>query len=385
VGWETTAAGVGEFFQGPKANTASNKHDAPADSFETTAKTSFCLPATQSRAFKQPEEKQTLSAEQLEEYRNQWTRASHVTAKNINATEHKVNFVKIDGKSAQTVAQAGAHAILAAGAPVQYAPHIWMAGQLNDLELKQFLSESKVKKVVNLRHPTESDYLVDEQAICESFGVEFISYPFSFGQAQPEYMDALLHLLHGKNLSDEEPVLIHCKRMRRASAVALSLVHLPSEAHMEHIMAEQHKYCHPEDDKEIVGFMEKYLSAKYHLAAQRSGISQVGPSLFIGPQLNETAFREAVLSNGIRSVINLRGRDEAGTLGFGMLSKEENICRGYGINYYNVPTTPGTAPTAEEKQAVLRLLEAAPSPVLVHCRLGKRSADIFCAGCTPYT
>ena len=96
-------------------------------------------------------------------------------------------------------------------------------------------------------------------------------------------------------------------------------------------------------------------------------------------QLTEKQLVEYVGEYGIRSVLNLRGRNEQSDWW-----KEEVAAAGrLGLKHYDLGLSARKEPTEKEIQKLLAILQEAPKPLLIHCfggadRSGLASAIYLC-------
>lgn len=90
---------------------------------------------------------------------------------------------------------------------------------------------------------------------------------------------------------------------------------------------------------------------------------QVNPQLYRGAQPKRGGFTR-LAQLGIRTVVNLRGRDESA-------QAEADSARNAGLRYFNVPMKRAGRPTDEQITSVLTILnDAENQPVFVHCAQG---------------
>lgn len=96
-------------------------------------------------------------------------------------------------------------------------------------------------------------------------------------------------------------------------------------------------------------------------------LRQIAPNLFIAGQPTEEELND-IRSTGFRTVINLRGADEEGSL-----ASEERLVEDSGLNYAAIPISPQTI----DDVAVQRFIQAVDSddapPVVAHCGSGGRA------------
>ena len=78
---------------------------------------------------------------------------------------------------------------------------------------------------------------------------------------------------------------------------------------------------------------------------------------------------------GIKSVLNLRNDTE----GTDWYRAERELCSRYGIEYFLVPMSQKKALSAKKAATVLRVLDAAPRPLLIHCKAGADRSGLVSA------
>jgi tyrosine-protein phosphatase SIW14 len=97
-------------------------------------------------------------------------------------------------------------------------------------------------------------------------------------------------------------------------------------------------------------------------SAGLKNFDRVNPQLFRGAQPDEQGYAK-LASMGVHTVINLRMPGDGDP-------KEEQRVRAAGMNYQPVPLHGYKAPTHEQIEKIMMLIENAPGPVFVHCRRG---------------
>ncbi len=78
---------------------------------------------------------------------------------------------------------------------------------------------------------------------------------------------------------------------------------------------------------------------------------------------------------GIRSVINLRGRNA----GDKWYQDEIRFCAQHGIKHYDVGISATSEPTAPQMKELLMIIKTAPRPVLIHCKSGADRSGLVAA------
>ncbi|MCT7952109.1 protein tyrosine phosphatase family protein [Ancylothrix sp. C2] len=83
-------------------------------------------------------------------------------------------------------------------------------------------------------------------------------------------------------------------------------------------------------------------------------------------QITAEQLQQAALE-GYQSVMNLRAIEEED-----FVTEEPLQVKAAGLQYFHIPIKPGTL-TKELTDAVLKHIEEAPKPVIIHCKSGMRS------------
>lgn len=100
----------------------------------------------------------------------------------------------------------------------------------------------------------------------------------------------------------------------------------------------------------------------------------VAADVCVAPQLTPAAMAEAA-RQGFRSVVNNRPDFEGGP-DQPTSDQIESAARAAGLEYRFLPVA-SAYQSAEDAQAMARLLEELPRPMLIFCRSGARSARLF--------
>jgi protein tyrosine/serine phosphatase len=83
-------------------------------------------------------------------------------------------------------------------------------------------------------------------------------------------------------------------------------------------------------------------------------------------QLNESMIAHKVEELGIRSLLNLRGRNR----GKDWYDGEVAFCEKLGIQHYDIPLSAGQEVSSKRMAEIVNILKTAPKPLLIHCKDG---------------
>jgi len=92
-------------------------------------------------------------------------------------------------------------------------------------------------------------------------------------------------------------------------------------------------------------------------------------------QLDGADLKKRIQENGIKSVLNLRGESP----GSDWYDAELAATRSQGITHLNYRMSAGKPLNLEQMQEVLRLIEQAPKPILIHCKAGADRTGLISA------
>ncbi|MCE9594365.1 MAG: tyrosine-protein phosphatase [Planctomycetes bacterium] len=89
------------------------------------------------------------------------------------------------------------------------AGRVYRTAQLSTVDLREFVAEHGIRRVLNLRKASDpSPEYPLERALCAELGVEFVGLPFSPSHLpEPESLEDLIACFH----SGPYPLLIHCE------------------------------------------------------------------------------------------------------------------------------------------------------------------------------
>lgn len=92
----------------------------------------------------------------------------------------------------------------------------------------------------------------------------------------------------------------------------------------------------------------------------------VAGEVYRSGQLNPDELGDKTVKFGIRSVLNLRGRN----IGKDWYDAEIAFCETNGLTHYDVPLSAGKDVSAKRMDQIVSILKTAPKPLLVHCKSG---------------
>jgi protein tyrosine/serine phosphatase len=90
---------------------------------------------------------------------------------------------------------------------------------------------------------------------------------------------------------------------------------------------------------------------------------RIDDHLLRGAQPDARALASLATKHGVKTIINLQMTDD-------VWPDEERLARAHGMTYVNFPLPGLRAPTDEQINQVLALIEKSPAPVFVHCEHG---------------
>jgi tyrosine-protein phosphatase SIW14 len=113
------------------------------------------------------------------------------------------------------------------------------------------------------------------------------------------------------------------------------------------------------EQKRPVALMSLIVTLEEHFADK---FSYVGYSLYRGPQPHKEAMAYLIDTQQIKRIVNLRMPND-------IWPDEPRLAAGAGIEYFNVPLDPLSAPSKECVEHILKLLHV-PQKTFVHCQHG---------------
>jgi len=242
------------------------------------------------------------------------------------------------------------------------------------------IKDMGIKTLFNLREATEEGYQDFPKDLPE--GVAAVHYPVPDNMEWPEAsVDKLLAQLD----TCAKPFLVYCKTGARAAAVGVAHTSTRSRfrdgkvlwERSESLTASQKDLLHsvtegrPEDESQMTRFIKEYVSKKVSYATARPGMTKVKEDMFVAGQLSEEEYKE-IKEKGIVAVLCMRPMSEAGEFGLGVLTREEEIVKGLGMQWEYCPVPKNGPYTAELCGKVLESVNSMPRPLLIHCRTGRR-------------
>jgi protein tyrosine phosphatase (PTP) superfamily phosphohydrolase (DUF442 family) len=109
--------------------------------------------------------------------------------------------------------------------------------------------------------------------------------------------------------------------------------------------------------------------------AGRHNFHTVSPGvLYRSAQMSGEQFKEAIRDHGIKTIINLRGVNNDP-----WYFSETNAAHELGIAHYDFPLSASQEVSNEEMEKILDVMNAAPKPILLHCKNGADRSGLFSA------
>mmetsp|Transcript_4599 Transcript_4599/g.5810 ORF Transcript_4599/g.5810 Transcript_4599/m.5810 type:complete len:271 (-) Transcript_4599:1787-2599(-) len=253
--------------------------------------------------------------------------------------------------------------------------NLFIAPQISLEELEKIAAEGFFKSVINLRNEDEQSFMKAEKDLLVANGVEYHHTPLSPAGISEKSMDAILSVLD----KAKKPTLVHCASAFRAGAV--SLMHsYTRKGEVQHHLAkklQEESGLNYEESQLFSSFIQDYVKGKLELISHLPELRKVNDELFVGPQPTESELEELAKTEGVKTVVNIRSIDEAGTLGLGVLSREEAIVKKLNMKYVNIPTKRGEVVDKETVEKIRQAIESSPKPVYLHCRTFKRTTQVL--------
>lgn len=91
-------------------------------------------------------------------------------------------------------------------------------------------------------------------------------------------------------------------------------------------------------------------------------------------QLTPEKLASYIKEYGIKTVINLRKESTSKSL-----RSEKDVCNRAGISFIHIPLDGKKLPDKKSVAAMLKTLESAPKPFVIHCLIGRDRTGLFCA------
>lgn len=92
-------------------------------------------------------------------------------------------------------------------------------------------------------------------------------------------------------------------------------------------------------------------------------------------QLHPRELRQYLVKYGIKSVLNLRGRQEQAA----WYRQELRVCTDMDVGHYDVTLSAYRAPRQEDTRRLLTVFREAPRPILIHCQGGADRTGVVAA------
>jgi protein tyrosine phosphatase (PTP) superfamily phosphohydrolase (DUF442 family) len=103
-----------------------------------------------------------------------------------------------------------------------------------------------------------------------------------------------------------------------------------------------------------------------HLAARHNFHSVAAGRLYRSGQLDGNSLAEVIREQGIKTVVNLRGKYS----GTDWYDDEISTARRFGVRHFDFNLSASSEVTDEQMERILATIEHSPKPVLIHCKNG---------------
>jgi protein tyrosine/serine phosphatase len=97
--------------------------------------------------------------------------------------------------------------------------------------------------------------------------------------------------------------------------------------------------------------------------------------LYRSAQLGRSGFAKLVRQHGIRTIVNLRGAHPGASWYDGEIAVSDSL----GVTHYDFGLSATHMVTPAQIDSILRLLRAAPKPILIHCQSGSDRSGLVAA------
>ena len=126
----------------------------------------------------------------------------------------------------------------------------------------------------------------------------------------------------------------------------------------------------------LICFFGIIVAARLWYLEEQGNFHPITPGeAYRSAQLDQDELEYYIRKFGIRSIINVRGKDN----GKSWYMEEIETCRNLGVSHYDLKLSPKKAPSPRRIQELLRLFRIAPRPVLIHCKAGADRAGLAAA------
>jgi len=126
----------------------------------------------------------------------------------------------------------------------------------------------------------------------------------------------------------------------------------------------------------VISILILVAGATYLYINQTGNFRTVSPGrVYRSGQLTEKQLMEYTKEYGIRSVLNLRGRNEQSDWWKEEIAASSRLC----LKHYDVGLSSDKEPAEKEVQELVSVLQEAPKPLLIHCFAGADRSGLVSA------
>jgi len=112
-----------------------------------------------------------------------------------------------------------------------------------------------------------------------------------------------------------------------------------------------------------------------HIKASGNFYAITDHEAYRSDQLNREQFVKYINRYGIKSVLNLRGRNPSRQ----WYQDEIAVCQELGVQHYDIAFSAKAAPTPDQEQRLMSIFRTAPRPIWIHCLHGADRSGLVAA------
>lgn len=126
----------------------------------------------------------------------------------------------------------------------------------------------------------------------------------------------------------------------------------------------------------VIGLITILVGMRFWYLEEQGNFHPITPEeAYRSAQLDQDELEYYISKFGIRSIINLRGKNPRES----WYKEEVAICRELGVKHYDLKLSPDKTPSLQDIKALLQLFDKVPWPVLIHCKAGADRSGLAAA------